>query len=69
MTAKRMWEGCRCNFCQQLDPSKELTDEEFSAWLKAHPMDPIEEENAEAAVARLRKRLLSKPGPELNLER
>lgn len=43
------------------------TDEWFAAFLKAHPLDPVEEENVESSVQRLRKRLLAEPGPTLDL--
>ena len=68
MTAKRTWEGgCQCQVCLQMDPTKTLTDEEFDRWLKAHPLDPIEQEKIEGSVHRLKKRFREKPGPELNL--
>lgn len=67
MTAQRTWDGCRCHVCQQLDPSKTMTDEELSAWLKAHPLDPVTEEKIEGMVGRVKKKLRAKPGPEFNL--
>lgn len=68
MTLRRMFEpGCGCNVCASMPLDQDMTDKQFEEWIKAHPMDPVEQEGIEAAVQRLKKRLRAKPGPELNL--
>lgn len=56
---------CGCGWCQRnpYDPS----DEWFDAFLKAHPLDPIQQEEVERSTANLKKRFRSDSGPVLNL--
>ena len=68
MTARRTWDGCACEFCKRLDPSKTMTDEEFDAWLKAHPLDPMEQEAVERSVKNIKRRFrYEAEGPKLGL--
>jgi hypothetical protein len=56
---------CDCH-CHQTPPELQ-SDEAFEQWLKDHPLDPITQENVQASVQRLAKRLRAKPGPTLDL--
>lgn len=43
------------------------TDEWFDAFLKAHPLDPMQQEEVERGTQNIVRKLRGEPGPTLNL--
>lgn len=59
---------CACAWCLNHPAiDGDSSDEEFEAFIKAHPLDPMQQEEVEAAVQRLRKRFRGEPGPALGI--